>query len=596
MRRHVKFIFIILTLFIGSLPPCAARTLDESARIAEELLEVRPSSTTLRSYFLTEHHVEPLLGNICWGQGEPFNNQCPLDEGAHCMAGCRAVALAQLMHFYQYPDRLMADIPSYTTPTLGIAVDGVESGTPIDWDHILPDYGGDYSQEEGAAVANFISMVGVAAQGDYTSKSTSSRVSYCDVLTRNFGYDADLMRNIYRSSYTLRQWNDLLVEELEAGRPILFAGQSMGGVHAFIVDGVNEEGLYHVNWGWAGKYNGYYNITFLAPPRNDGEGASLTEDGYNQDLHIFTHVVPDNGVEDESDDPMLSVLGLVCQKEAYDGKYYLYFNYKSSRVYRLKYYAGMGYVDKRGKVVCVDPFGEKSFYPNSSIDQKVANALNPESFPQDGVYKLCLLESPDGENWRVAQGAEMWYATFEKRNGELYRVEDEPLLSADLLVTTHFESDGASSCVVELENRGEREYNDRIYVLLNGDSIVPKNYTYATGFSLEPKGRDEIHFSIQTDADSLYYWVADADLRLIGEGLVYLKHSVDLDDVISSVPLDICVEEGELSVTAEEDMPFSLVGMDGKMVRQGELKAHQTLRIQLRGGVYLVNGRRVLVK
>ena len=51
--------------------------------------------------------VEPLLGNILWGQDEPFNNMCPTytsgGETKHYYVGCVATAATQIMYYHKYP-------------------------------------------------------------------------------------------------------------------------------------------------------------------------------------------------------------------------------------------------------------------------------------------------------------------------------------------------------------------------------------------------------------------------------------------------------------------------------------------------------------
>ena len=61
--------------------------------------------------------------------------------------------------------------------------------------------------------------------------------------------------------------------ELKNGRPIIYSGyrkdESSG--HTFVVDGYKEEKgkiLFHVNWGWGGTANGYYDILKLKDHKN----------------------------------------------------------------------------------------------------------------------------------------------------------------------------------------------------------------------------------------------------------------------------------------------------------------------------------------
>lgn len=47
----------------------------------------------------------------------------------------------------------------------------------------------------------------------------------------------------------------------------MYSGASSGGGHAFVCDGADGNGLYHINWGWNGYQDGYFDITILNPER-----------------------------------------------------------------------------------------------------------------------------------------------------------------------------------------------------------------------------------------------------------------------------------------------------------------------------------------
>ena len=80
-------------------------------------------------------------------------------------------------------------------------------------------------------------------------------------LAKYFGYDADMMLDLSRSLYSLAEWTQILDNELAAGRPVFYSGSSTDGGHQFICDGSDGQGLYHINWGWGGYQNGYFDVT-----------------------------------------------------------------------------------------------------------------------------------------------------------------------------------------------------------------------------------------------------------------------------------------------------------------------------------------------
>ena len=68
-----------------------------------------------------------------------------------------------------------------------------------------------------------------------------------------------------RQDYSIDEWRDLLWNELKNKRPVVFNGATTIGGHAFVIDGYDGKGLFHVNWGWAGRSDGYYAIGELNP-------------------------------------------------------------------------------------------------------------------------------------------------------------------------------------------------------------------------------------------------------------------------------------------------------------------------------------------
>ena len=66
-------------------------------------------------------------------------------------------------------------------------------------------------------------------------------------------------------------------EELSAERPIIYSGQSRKGGHLFLLDGYDHNGMVHVNWGWNGVNNGYYEIETLNPYEDEGAGYAFDQ-------------------------------------------------------------------------------------------------------------------------------------------------------------------------------------------------------------------------------------------------------------------------------------------------------------------------------
>ena len=273
-----------------------------SASIAE--------AKALRSSGYQQPTVAPLLGSIQWDQIIPYNKMCPMYNSTdRSVTGCVATAMAQVMMYYQYPKTLQADIPAYVTRTKYLSIPQINKGESYDWNNMLPQYASyeplNYTDAQAAAVAKLLYHCGVACEMDY-GPSSGANVTPA-ILSTYFGYDSDLMQDLNRDVFTLAEWSQIMDKELTAKRPILYSGQSSDGGHEFVCDGTDGNGLYHINWGWGGYQDGYFDVTILNPYKG-GAGSGSAPDGYNQYCSMIVGIAPDNGKVDE---PLVEVAPVV---------------------------------------------------------------------------------------------------------------------------------------------------------------------------------------------------------------------------------------------------------------------------------------------
>lgn len=273
-----------------------------SASIAE--------AKALRSSGYQQPTVAPLLGSIQWNQMIPYNKMCPMYNSTNrSVTGCVATAMAQVMMYYQYPKTLQTDIPAYVTRTNHLSIPQINKGESYDWDNMLPQYASyeplNYTDAQAAAVAKLLYHCGVACEMDY-GPSSGANVTPA-ILSTYFGYDSDLMQDLNRDVFTLAEWSQIMDKELSARRPILYSGRSSDGGHEFVCDGTDGNGLYHINWGWGGYQDGYFDVTILNPDKG-GAGSGSAPDGYNQYCSMIIGIAPDNGKVDE---PLVDVAPVV---------------------------------------------------------------------------------------------------------------------------------------------------------------------------------------------------------------------------------------------------------------------------------------------
>lgn len=243
--------------------------------------EAEPFKNNLLASYPT---IRPLLGEIQWNQSMPYNDMCPYDSeaGERCPSGCVATALAQIMKYWEWPVNGVGSY-SYTSNYGVLSADFTKT---YQWDKMRDTYTSYYdedwnivnewTQEEGDAVAQLMADLGVALEMGYAPGGSGSNDIMVERAMRNhFRYEVE---NHPRLSMTSSDFVDLLVTELQQSRPVYFSGGSASGSgHAFVVDGCNSDGYFHVNWGWGGMSNGYFNVNYMNP---NEQGIGGSDGGY----------------------------------------------------------------------------------------------------------------------------------------------------------------------------------------------------------------------------------------------------------------------------------------------------------------------------
>jgi len=234
--------------------------------------------------FLTS--ISPLLGNIKWDQGAPYNELCPVVDsitGGKAVTGCVATGMAQVMRYHKWPVHGMGS-NSYITTTLKIPLSLDFSKTTFDWDNMTETYRDSSTVAQNNAVATLMYNCGVAVSMNYNTTSGAYTEAMAIALKTNFGYDANL-QHYSRDYFDRAEWVNLLKTELNASRPVLYRGYTNDAGHLFVCDGYDSNDLFHFNWGWGGSSNGYFQISALDPSQQ-GIGSSVG--GYDAYQAIVT--------------------------------------------------------------------------------------------------------------------------------------------------------------------------------------------------------------------------------------------------------------------------------------------------------------------
>lgn len=208
-----------------------------------------------------------------WGQESPYNLNCPKSfgrYGSNLYTGCVATAMSQIMYYYKYPATGSGTDCTYTV-TRSSSSEGTTHSrnftSTYDWSNMIDDYTGQSTSTQQQAVATLMWDAGTAVHMQYTSDGSGAFTNdAASAFVENFGYDSLSVNYLTRLYYSDEEWMSIIDNEISNGRPILYSGvDATSGGHAFVIDGIDGNGYVHVNWGWDGTANGFYDIADLKP-------------------------------------------------------------------------------------------------------------------------------------------------------------------------------------------------------------------------------------------------------------------------------------------------------------------------------------------
>ena len=206
--------------------------------------------------------VSPLLSSL-WKQRKPndesnidaYNYFMPSgDTCSHCLAGCVAVAMGQVMYYWKHP------------------VLNLQWDSQLDWCNMSDklDTSNLTYEKNRDAIATLLLMCGISVLMDYgCEESIASLRDTRNALVDVFGYKSTA-EYLKQRNYSDGEWKQMLKDQLDMKRPVIYRGSSNNsdeGGHAFVCDGYNEFDMFHFNWG-GGDFEGsddYYSLDDLTP-------------------------------------------------------------------------------------------------------------------------------------------------------------------------------------------------------------------------------------------------------------------------------------------------------------------------------------------
>lgn len=448
----------------NKMPPALTKMLEayktfSATATDEQIEEIRNVQAAMSG----RANIEPMI-KTKWDQPYPYNIYCPyMDNGQQTITGCVATAISQILYYHRCPEKLLADIPSYTTGSYQITMPEIKAGEKYDWDNMCLTYTGNETDAQKNAVARLMLHAGCAMEMDYGPESGAGVIP--EKLVKYFGLDKDYIKSISRENYNLQDWSDIIYNELADKRPVIYDGlSSYGSGHSFIVDGY-EEGLYSINWGWSGKNDGFFALTGLLD--------------YNNDARMTIGICPENGKTDPNGNPNLSILKLegipverIRNLRFEDGKLKATVELQLSNPYdsAVEVKVAIGY---RGADEIISKASEETIITMTNFEEKIVDVELSFEAEEGKLYKLFSIESKDGDKWNVNEKDILLELPIVKLSDGTPTIVD---LKEFISATAQIAGDCSgkfgefNNIIVTLNNNAEIDYDGHIEIYLESVS------------------------------------------------------------------------------------------------------------------------------
>lgn len=380
--------------------------------------------------------VGPLVETL-WGQGQYYNSKCPAVWGERCAVGCVATAMAQVMRYWGYPERGNGSNGYYSSIRVGYVYARFDGR--YEWDQMPIALKSNSARSQVNAVAQLSYHCGVAVNMEYgVDVSLAYLMEARNALLRNFNYSSDI-RYLMKRDYSDDEWHQILKNEIDARRPVLYGGSGSGGGHAFVCDGYDSDGDFHFNWGWNGMYNGFFAIGNLCP---GGGGIGTNDDNsFNLTNEIVIGIKP---ATITCDDIIVDSDTTVCDSLTWHGTLYTNSRVVEHRtpmangcdsVDRLFLTVRHAYLVNSSAVACDSFVWNNVEYHTSGYYQYRVGAERPAC---DTIYevKLIINHSTSGESYDTACQSLLWNGTVYTESG----IYDSPIP-----LTSHAGCDSAAT-------------------------------------------------------------------------------------------------------------------------------------------------------
>ena len=498
--------------------------------------------------------VEPLI-KTHWNQDAPYWDQVPKYQGPEsnlrnkqCYVGCVATAMAQVMNYWQWPKSVPDGLPEYDYIFDAQNYTWHISALPptwFDWDLMLNDYkvwndetekydqiGTDAQRK---AVATLMRYCGQSVKMMYSPNGSGTYSSYVATALVNY-FDYNAAQFVSRRFFGIDEWEGIIYDELAAGRPMVYCGSGDQGGHSFVCDGYDGNGLFHINWGWAGKDDGYFSLAVLNPYNNTSPGSGSSGIGFS--IHEGAVVYTDPKMEPQPElrhdfgSSFYQYISPYCYDDNMVEFYYTFFeNYDEVVDHAL------GTIDSEGNLHPLF-MGD----PNDSllISYNIYNynwykvEVDSTMFTagqQVTLYPMLKFRHP-GEQWQVIPPTELSLTAGRDENGRFFLYSNKGFFDIQPIGVSITKGTGRlderSDLTIRVRNNESTDYTRELYLVpLYLGHITPEMYDAAPvlvtgaklvcGAYIPANGEADVTFSFVPEYGGTVVFGVYGETNLIGE-------------------------------------------------------------------------------
>lgn len=489
---------------------------NEINKLAEDHSDEQPSNPMFSPGHQTTTPVLPLMTSE-WNQTSPFNQSCPMytnssGNKSRTYCGCVAVALAQILYYYRdrMPAKTPVAIPGYTGAGK-VTLNTVKAGTAFNWSKMFDKYTYDKTSDQVTAVANLLLYAGMSVTSTYGISATSASCSnVVKSMAKYFGFTSNAVL-VNRTSYTYSQWEDVLINELMNARPIFFNGVSYYMNHAFVLDGYDGMGYFHVNYGWGGRSDGYYSLNVFNTESDKGDDGAADGDAFLSKQQAILGMQPVNGYYDLPQKPELtSTINTVKNTT-------VTVTYKNSTNNTASFKCGLGYADSDGIPQLLkqwdDGFVE---VPAKTSLGAVTYTLATKDFSskklKTGTYELFPVYLVEGsEDWEMCPNSTSNYVSVTYSSSSVVATMGTytySLKASDFYFSGSKVKSYTQPVYFKVTNEGEKDFFGSVYLFASTTS-TPGSYISKAPVMLGPGQSVDVMLTFKPSYAKKYnVWIA----------------------------------------------------------------------------------------